>query len=398
MAVFVQHFAGLRARTVVLTIVCSCFTALAAAQAVTGSSDGNIYIAGGVVRVEQAVGGDLVAAGGKISVERDVKGDAALAGGDVRVEGSMGGDLRAAGGNITIIGAIQGEVLGAGGNIELAPGAQVEGRMRLAAGNVRVAGTTAGDAAIYARNITVAGDIGGNARLVGETIEVLPGAHIRGRLSYSSPHAINAAANATIAGGVSRESYGHMPDVRRVWRVVAWIAGALFGIGVFVAGALLVLLIPDAIRRVEQTLTHASWLCLGTGLGLFLAIPFVALVLFVSIIGIPLGALLLALYPAVLLVGFLLAMLFVGDRGAAFMRKEANPSAAARVVALALTLIAFALMRALPLVGALVTAFAVLFGMGALAMTVYRHFSRPDHPTQAPTQQQAPPTLTGSAA
>jgi cytoskeletal protein CcmA (bactofilin family) len=375
-----------------------CTTVPAQTQVQTDAFEDNIYIAGGAVRVAQAVNGDLIAAGGKVSVEHSVRGDAMLAGGDLRIAASVGGDLRAAGGNMDIIGPIKGEVIGAGGNVDLAPGAQIGGRVRLAAGHARVAGNIAGGITIYARSIVLAGDIGGDARLVAERIEILPGARIRGRVSYSSPNAIKTDAQAMISGGVSREPIAHMHTAGSVWRTLAWIFGAVWGIGVFVAGALLILLLPRASRTVERTLAQSPWQCLGLGLALFVAIPLIAMIMMITIVGIPLAAAVLALYPVVLLLGYLSAMLFIGSRGAALVGKEIEPGVGTRVAALALTLIAFALLRALPFVGALANGIALLFGMGALALTLYRHFSTPDRPAAVPTQHQPPSSLTGSAA
>jgi cytoskeletal protein CcmA (bactofilin family) len=379
-----------------LLALCGCITS-ASAQGATDWGEDNVYIAGASVRIEQVVRGDLVAGGGQVSIEREVKGDATVGAGDVRMAASIDGDLRAAGGNIYIAGPVRGEVIGAGGNINLAPGAQISGRVWLAAGNVRVEGTSRSDITIYARNIAIGGDIGGSARLVGEQIEILPHARIQGRVSYRSPNAIRTDATATIAGGVSHEPVVPMHTMSRAWHTVAWIFGAIWGIGVFALGALLILLLPQASQSVERTLAQSPGQCLGWGLVLLVAIPLLAAMLFVTLVGIPLAAAVLALYPVLLLFGYLAAMLFVGNRGAALVRKKTDLSIATRVVALALTLIAFALIRAVPFVGTLVNGLALLFGLGALALTLYRHFSTPDHPLAAPSQQQPPPALTGSA-
>jgi hypothetical protein len=68
------------------------------------------------------------------------------------------------------------------------------------------------------------------------------------------------------------------------------------------------------------------------------------------------------------------------------------------VLALALTLVAFAFIAALPWVGRLVTLVAVLLGVGALALTLYRHFSKADPNRETPVQHPPPTALPGAAA
>lgn len=104
-----------------------------------------------------------------------------------------------------------------------------------------------------------------------------------------------------------------------------------------------------------------------------------------------------ALYPALLLLGFLTTILFVCDRGAKLARKEGEAGLGFRVLALALTLVAFAFIAALPVVGPLVTVLAVLLGVGALALRLYRHFSKTDRSGESPPRHPRSP-LSGEAA
>lgn len=250
-------------------------------------SDSNVYVAGGVVSLGRRVGGDLIAAGGKISVDHEIKGDAALVGGTICVDAPLGGDLRGAGGNIDIHGSISGEALGVGGNIEFASSAQVAERVWLAGGHVRLAGKMQGDVTIYAQQISVSGDISGNARLADESIEILPGARIGGMPMYSSPNSIVTDPTATLSGGLVREAMPHVQQPNRLWRVGGWLLGIASDIGVFAIGVLLILLFPRLSIAVEQVVTGSPWRSLALGLGISMAIPVAAMILLITIIGIP---------------------------------------------------------------------------------------------------------------
>jgi hypothetical protein len=121
------------------------------------------------------------------------------------------------------------------------------------------------------------------------------------------------------------------------------------------------------------------------------------MILLITIIGIPLAAAVFALYPPLLLLGYLTTILFVGDRGANLARREGEAGLGRRVLALALTLVAFAFIAALPWVGPLVTLLALLIGVGALALTPYRHFSNADRTGETPAQHPPPSALSGAA-
>jgi hypothetical protein len=241
----------------------------------------------------------------------------------------------------------------------------------LAGGNVRLAGKTQADVTIYAQKISVSGDIAGNARLVGENIEIVPGARIGGKLSYASPNVIVADPAAIISGGVVRETMPHVRQPNRLWRVGGWLLGIASGIGVFAIGVLLILLFPRLSLTVEQVVAGSPWRSLALGFAIAMALPVAAMVLLISIIGIPLALAVFALYPPLLLLGYLTTILFVADRGVKLARREAEAGLGHRVLALALALVAFAFIAALPWVGPLVTLLALLIGVGAL---VHRQF------------------------
>lgn len=103
-----------------------------------------------------------------------------------------------------------------------------------------------------------------------------------------------------------------------------------------------------------------------------------------------------ARYPALLLLGYLATILFVSDRAAKLSRKEGEAGMGLRVLALALTLVAFAFIAALPVEGPLVTVLGVLLGVGALALRLYRHFSKADRSGESPPRH-PPSPMSGEA-
>ena len=106
-----------------------------------------------------------------------------------------------------------------------------------------------------------------------------------------------------------------------------------------------------------------------------------AILIMLTILGIPLGLILFVVYFAALLVGFLVTAFFLGDVGARTFLRRGRRSRTTRVLWLILALALLALMNQLPYVGGVIMGAAVLTGLGAMSLHVWRHWGDPDHPT-----------------
>jgi hypothetical protein len=350
---------------------------------VTISESTNVYLSGSSVRPSGPVEGDLFAAGGNVSVDQPIKGDASLAGGQVSVNGAIGDDLRAAGGQVTLNGKVGGEALLTGGRINVDNNADVQGRLWAAGRNITLAGKYAKGVKAYGQYITVTGEVNGDARLTAESIEILPGAKINGSLTYTSRDELKIDP-AQVTGSVTRTA---MPKDGRRWserdhmrdRHWGYGMGTAFRpfllLGLIAAAAVFILLFPNATRAAQHEVGASPWKSLGLGAAMLFTLPPIAILLMMTIIGIPLAFALLALYPLLLLVGYLTTALYIGDRGAAALKKDtSNNSIWMRIGFAALALLALGLIRLIPFVGGLTIFAALLIGMGAWSLHLYHRY------------------------
>jgi hypothetical protein len=95
-------------------------------------------------------------------------------------------------------------------------------------------------------------------------------------------------------------------------------------------------------------------------------VPFVGVVLLITIIGIPLALLLVPLYFLVLFLGWATAALFIAQRGLEVLRPAGVVTPAWQLLALFLGLLALWLLRQLPYAGGLIGFLALIAGIGAL--------------------------------
>lgn len=333
----------------------------------------NVYAAGGQVRPAGPVSGDWVAAGGKVIVDQSIGGDAMLAGGSVDVRAPVGDDVRAAGGDVTIESRVEGELVASGGNITVRPSAAIGHGATFHAGSVTIDGRVEGDLQATARKITIDGEVKGNARLVGEEIELGPKARMGGAVSYVSSSELKHAEGAVVAGTVTRENPPQQGG--RGWEAAAgapsWVAGAMSFLALLAAGAMFLLLLPRFGVAAAQRVRSSPWLALGIGLGTIAALPLVAVLLFITLLGIPIGIALLAMYPALWLGGFLVGVLFVSRLLAAALRKDVPAGFGASIASFAMGLLLTLLVASVPFLGALLAGLLSVAGVGALVLELH---------------------------
>lgn len=334
----------------------------------------NVYLAGGHVRPATAVDGDLMAVGGKVVLDREVKGDATLAGGSIEVLAAVGDDLRAAGGDVSIAGAVAGELLAAGGNVTLARAARIGRGASFFAGAVTVDGTVEGPLEVNAQKIIINGEVSGNVDLNAAEIELGPNAKIAGSLRYASPGEMRRAPGASVAGAVQREAPmvmrensnpAHHWQRRMGLGTPSWVGWGLSYMALLACACVLLLVLPGFSTRAAESIGHSPWLALLVGFAALAGIPAFAGLLFISLLGIPVGILVLALFPALLLLGYLVGVMFVTRRALVAMHRQSTPSYAVTVGFFAGCLLLVTLVGRLPFVGALLTVLITMAGLGA---------------------------------
>ncbi len=345
----------------------------------------NIYIAGGNVRPTEPVKGDLYAAGGRITIEQPVRGDATLAGGAVTVRAPIGEDLRAAGGDVHIESTVGGELYASGGSITLSNTAEVADAVTLYAGNVTIEGKVNGPLKVYAQKIVLNGEVARNVELNAEQIELGPRAKLGGALRYSRNAVFKTAEGVTIGGAITRgDAMNGRPDVhhQREWhgqmmgRSAGW-AGTVAGItasflALLAASALLLLVFTGFSQRASSRILATPWPSLAAGLAVLLGTPILAAILCITLIGIPLGIVLMVLFPLMLLMGWIVGVFCIAQRvQRAIQKREPSGSSAAMIGFFALTLLLVLLLGSVPFIGFLVLVAIMLLGTGACALELY---------------------------
>jgi len=326
--------------------------------------DDDLYVAGGQVSMDGRVRGDLLAAGGRVRVRGQVDGDILAVGGTIEISGPVGASIRAAGGNIDIEGPVGADTVVLGGTVGIEQGARIKRDLAVAGGNVTLRGTVGRNVKVAGGRVEIAGSVDGNVMIRGGEVVLLPTAVVRGNLNYSSDRPAQIAPGARMAGNVTREPYPSRPmPSQRAFRGFRIAFGVVDFVWMLVLGLVMVAVIPQGVQTTADTLRRRPVASLGWGLLLLLAIPVVAIALFVMIIGIPVAILLLVAHILALFVSHAAAGLAIGQGLAARLSRYGQ-------VALGIVIIAVA--TNLPFIGVLLRLLVVAFGLGAVALAIWR--------------------------
>jgi hypothetical protein len=237
---------------------------------------------------------------------------------------------------------------------------------------------------VSAASVRLNGEVHGDAEVRSEDLTIGPDTRIGGKLVYRGPRAPVVPEGAVIAGGVEfRETQAsqYLEQTREpVRETVSWVGSVLWFIGVFVAATLFLLVFPGFATRAADAIGREPWRVLGLGLAVLVCVPFLAVILLITIIGIPLALLAIPLYVLLLFLGWVTAALFVAHRGLAAMRPGREVTLGWRLFALLVALVVLSMLRQLPFLGGLIGLVALVAGIGAL---VWAAWSRREPPAAA---------------
>lgn len=337
--------------------------------------EGWYFAAGDHVIIDGTVNGDVYAGAGKVEVNGTVNGDVLAAGGAVEIGGHVSDDVRAAGGTVRITGVVGKNVSAAGGTVEVSRSASIGGGLIAAGGTVQHAGTVKKDAMFASGSTEITGTIDGNVDVASDQLGIHRGAQIGGNVTAMVKDKDNAQiADGAVKGTVTfkeRESTDarHVLGFRpwRFWFKLLWIGGLL------VTGLVLFLVSRKLFTDFGSIVEKEIGMNFVWGLVALIAVPVVFIILCITVVGVPLGLILLAayfvaLYLSQLSLGFLAGDLLFKSGGKAEWRTFGAFAAGTAI---------FQILTFIPIMGTVLEVAALLLGLGAIVLMIRRGFARP---------------------
>ena len=245
------------------------------------------------------------------------------------------------------------------GRADVPQGQQV-GDLVVFHGSATVDGTVDGSVTAFDAPVTISGQVNGDVVVFNGRVELRSGANVTGDVVSQSNPVV--ASGATIGGTTKRlQTNTNWEGFGWVGRLGWWLA---VSVSTLVVGLVLLWLVGRGAGRILEAGRTRIGPSIGLGLLLFFGLPILAIIALVTVVGIPLGIGLLAALLLIYALGYGAAAWILGRsilRGPTswFLAFLAG-WAILRVVAL------------VPILGGLVWFAAVVVGLGALALAIWR--------------------------
>lgn len=341
----------------------------------SGQYQKDLYVFGNDINFDGTVAGDVFIAGNNIKLTGEVGGDIFFIGNDVKIDTHTQGSVRGFGGHLVITGTVGRNLVVWGGRSEI--DADVAWHTTVYGGELAIRGEHQ-RVDITGDTITVSGVIDGPLVIknFGKRSEtgILATARIGGNLDYTGRHDPNIAPGAEIGGRRDIKKMTAIDASEAAFGaedVFSWLVGFF---GLLAVGLVVLSLWGRPVEQLTQQLREKNYRLILPGFILLLAVPIGILLLFVSVIGIPLSLLLLCFYLAYLYLSQIFVSLMIGEfiRERWQRRPYLQASSGQRLFfTLLIGLFAFRLIVVIPVVGLLVQLVAVLL-VGGVIFQLFR--------------------------
>jgi len=329
----------------------------------------NPYFAYGEnVNISGTVNGDTYVAGGKILIDGNINGDLLVAGGDVEVLGNVKEDIRVVGGQVTIKGRVGKNVSAAGGNIRIDQSAVVTGSFVAAGGQIEILGQVNDNVDLAGGNIVLNNKAMKDFDVAGGQITLGEKANILGKFEYWSDNKPTLASTTIIKGqtiehtmpvkiNTEKQDWNKMKETAAAMGLAGKIIGTL---SLLLVGMILIKLSNKFMTKTADVMKTDFWKSMGIGFIIVFATPIAFFVLLLTIIGAPIALMTMAIYSIMIYLAKVFAIYALGVK----VLPGKSP-----YLSYSLALVAYAIVTLIPVIGYLIGFIALLVGIGAFAIS-----------------------------
>jgi len=333
--------------------------------------DDDLYLFGEVITVSGMVTGDAILFGREVVVDGTIMGSLLVFAETVRIDGNIAGTVRGGANSITFGGSSGRDLMIMANSITVS--GPVGQDLFAAANNVIMTGSVGRDLKSSMNSLLVDGPVGGDIDVMVSELVIGPNALVSGKVTYTSELEATVNDQAVIGGSMTRldppttEVTG-VSAGRSVWGFVRPILSLLF------VALLMILLFPAVTKGSAALIGEKPTSSLGTGSLIVFVAPIAAVILLITVIGIPVSFLSMLLYIVLLYVARVFAGYFLAELAFNKFGVDLHPVLKALIGVLVLALI-----FKIPFVGWLIHLAAVIFGAGAF-MHYMLHQKSEDEP------------------
>ena len=331
--------------------------------------DDDLYIGADAIVINGTIDGDLWAAGRTVTVNGAINGGIVAAGQTISLNGDVAHSVRLGGTTISVTGDINGDLIVFGSDVNIDSTARIGGDIFVGAGNIHIGGLIEGDIKGSAGEVTISGEVGGDIALKVDNLTIASTADIEGNLTYTSEHPASVQPDAYIGGTTTHD----VPEVEEPARAAPFskARGKVLGfLMALVTGIVIILIAPRRSTLITDAIQSKPLPSLGWGAVVLFAAPVAAIILCVTVIGIPVGLIALTIYGIAVYLSQVFAGLFIGRWIIGHFREV--ESRAILIGALAAGLAILTILRLIPFLGFIIWLGTALFALGAVVVSQTR--------------------------
>ncbi|HUD18983.1 MAG TPA: polymer-forming cytoskeletal protein [Patescibacteria group bacterium] len=332
--------------------------------------DGSLFIGAKSVKVDGVVHGDVYCAGNDVTISGTVEGDVICAAQMLRVSGVVDGNLRLAGQTITIEGPVKRNVTAFGQTLTQSQASSVSGELFVAAQTLTQNGIIGKSLGGYGETIGINGKVHGNVDVETSSLILGDSAKVYGNLHYVSDTKVVVPKSASILGMVTNEPTAKQNKQQAAAKPAPnpWPANAIPSILFFlVVGLLMLKFMPAVTQKIFTVMKEDPIAVALKGFVYLMVVPVVAVILAVTIIGIPFALLLVLLYIIAIAISRLFVALWVGWYILDSFKAKTKDNTFLQI-AVGVPVLWF--MFKAPFVGGIVGFLAVIWGLGGMVQMV----------------------------
>jgi hypothetical protein len=323
-----------------------------------------VWAVGAIVSVRGSVRDVVRACGAEVDIDVTAGGDVTTCGAIVTMKGTVGRDLMVVSARPSVDARVAGKLNIVGARVLVGPQTEVRGETNLTGAEIVFAGTSQGPVNFYGDTVQIDGRIAGNVLVRARSVTIGRNAVIEGAITFETFGDPVVEPGAAVRG--RQTVTAPQPPEVGPGIVFATLVGVfLFAIGAgLVLGILLLIVARPFVERAIERMRTAPARSTLIGLLVLILVPVVAVILMVTVVGIPIGLLVLLAFPLMLLSAGVLAAFGLSDW--LMNRGRAERSWGARVLLLLVGLIILTLIGLIPILGFVTWVIALMIGLGAL--------------------------------
>jgi len=336
-------------------------------------SNENYYLAGTDILIEEEILNDLSAAGGSIIISENINGDVNIIAKDVVIKGNVSEDIIIIAGNVEISGDVKGDVFIFGGKVLIQESSSIKGDIIVLGGELDYMGSLIGDISAITGKVFLNGYIGGDSTITTQNLSIgdFFGLSKDSSFSYFSPEKVEEPEE-------FKDQF--MYNRTKKWSDNGIVESSLttfFGflsLFRFVTTILLMYLLIYLFKSFsENTVKYGTkkWIqAFLIGVITTIAIPAISIILMVSLIGFPLGIILLTIFSIIVIIRIAVASMIIGG----WIRKINNRLDNNRHATFLYSVIGLgvlSIIKYIPYIGESVFVFVYIIAIGSIVKYLY---------------------------